>query len=203
MGFCRYFVSISRPTLMRTRSRGQTRGISGVTAARLDRDARNRVWDVRLLEPCGAISSSLSASCSAASASSRCSAFGPQSLRTSLSGGSCVRKGPTAHDSRTRFVPPKDLRSPWPVILLRGLPARPGSLRRFQAASGAGSARDEEEAGGRYVKDIYDLQGLYGSDGTRTRDLRRDRPVRAQPLRLARTPNYRLEQAFRTASTRL
>jgi hypothetical protein len=74
-------------------------------------------------------------------------------------------------------VRPTDLRSPWPVILLRELPAKPGSLRRFQADSGAGSARDEEEAGGRHVKDIYDLQGLYGSDGTRTRDLRRDRPA--------------------------
>ena len=60
---------------------------------------------------------------------------------------------------------------------LRELPARPGSLRRFQADSGAGSARDAEEASGRYVKDIYDLQDFYGSDGTRTRDLRRDRPA--------------------------
>jgi hypothetical protein len=62
----------------------------------------------------------------------------------------------------------EDLRPPWPVILLRELAARPGSLRRFQADSGAGSARDAEEAGGRYVKDIYDLQGFYGSDRTRT-----------------------------------
>jgi hypothetical protein len=72
-----------------------------------------------------------------------------------------------------------DRRSPWPVILLRGLPARRGALRRFQDDSGAGFARDDEEAGGRYVKDRYDLQGFYGSDGTRTRDLRRDRPVLA------------------------
>src|SRR6266571_8667730 len=63
---------------------------------------------------------------------------------------------------------------------MRGLPVRAGSLRRFQADSGAGSARDEKEAGGRYVKDIYDLQDFYGSDGTRTRDLRRDRPNRAR-----------------------
>ena len=65
--------------------------------------------------------------------------------------------------------------------LMRGLPARAGSLRRFQADSGAGSARDEKAAGGRYVKDIYDLQDFYGSDGTRTRDLRRDRPVLVFP----------------------
>src|SRR5438552_10287753 len=47
---------------------------------------------------------------------------------------------------------PTDLRPTWPVILLRGLAPRPGSLRRFQADSRAGSARYEEEAGGRYVK---------------------------------------------------
>jgi hypothetical protein len=71
----------------------------------------------------------------------------------------------------------ENCRSPWPVILLRGLPATRGASRRFQVDSGAGSARDEEEAGVRYVKDIYYLQGFYGSDGTRTRDLRRDRPA--------------------------
>jgi site-specific DNA recombinase len=42
-----------------------------------------------------------------------------------------------------------------------------------------------------------------GSDGTRTRDLRRDRPVRAQPPRSAATQNYRLEQVFRIGSNRL
>jgi hypothetical protein len=30
-------------------------------------------------------------------------------------------------------------------------------------------------------KTIYDLQVFYGSDGTRTRDLRRDRPVMVLP----------------------
>src|SRR2546425_10313152 len=35
---------------------------------------------------------------------------------------------------------------------------------------------------------------LNGSDGGRARDLRRDRPVRAQPVQPAGTPNYRLEQ---------
>ena len=43
----------------------------------------------------------------------------------------------------------------------------------------------------------------YGSDGTRTRDLRRDRPVLAQPVRRATTLNHRFEQAFRTGSNRL
>ena len=42
-----------------------------------------------------------------------------------------------------------------------------------------------------------------GSDGTRTRDLRRDRPVQAEPIQPAPTRNYRLEQAFRAGSNRL
>src|SRR6266508_4229291 len=42
-----------------------------------------------------------------------------------------------------------------------------------------------------------------GSDGTRTRDLRRDRPVRVRPLRVAPARNYWLEQEFRTSSSRL
>jgi hypothetical protein len=40
-----------------------------------------------------------------------------------------------------------------------------------------------------------DLQGIYGSDGTRTRDLRRDRPARRDRLQPATTRNYRLQQA--------
>src|SRR5919198_5339351 len=39
----------------------------------------------------------------------------------------------------------QDLRLSWPVILFRGLAARPGSLRQFQADSRAGSARDEKK----------------------------------------------------------
>jgi hypothetical protein len=46
---------------------------------------------------------------------------------------------------------------------------------------------------------ICRFQGLYGSDGTRTRDLRRDRPEQARLVRPATTRNYRLEQAFPTA----
>jgi hypothetical protein len=37
---------------------------------------------------------------------------------------------------------------------------------------------------------------FYGSDGTRTRDLRRDSPVQAKPVRPAATLNQRLGQAF-------
>jgi hypothetical protein len=70
----------------------------------------------------------------------------------------------------------------------------PGSLRRSRADSGAGFARDEEEAGGRYVNDIYDLQVFYGSDGTRTRDLRRDRPVLAFRGRAGIGGNFRQER---------
>jgi integrase len=42
-----------------------------------------------------------------------------------------------------------------------------------------------------------------GSDGTRTRDLRRDRPVRRNRLQPASTRNYRLEQAFPHRANRL
>src|SRR6266487_774337 len=42
-----------------------------------------------------------------------------------------------------------------------------------------------------------------GSDGTRTRDLRRDRPVQARPTQPAATLNYWLEQAFRCRASRL
>ncbi len=59
------------------------------------------------------------------------------------------------------------------------LPARFGSLRRFQADSRAGSARDEKKPAVVMSKTYTDLQDFYGSDGTRTRDLRRDRPFRA------------------------
>src|SRR6266540_856518 len=44
-----------------------------------------------------------------------------------------------------------------------------------------------------------DLQDIYsGSDGTRTRDLRRDRPVKAQPVQSAATLNYRWSRHFLT-----
>ncbi len=42
-----------------------------------------------------------------------------------------------------------------------------------------------------------------GSDGTRTRDLRRDRPVRRDRLQPATTRNRRLQQAFRRFGNRL
>jgi hypothetical protein len=98
--------------------------------------------------------------------------------------------------------PPEDLRLVRPVVLLRGLPATAGSLRRFQADSRAGSTRDEKKPAVVMLNTYADLQDFYGSDGTRTRDLRRDRPVRARPTQLASAWNYRLEQAFRTARKR-
>jgi len=77
--------------------------------------------------------------------------------------------------------PLADLRPPRPVILLGGLPATAGSLRRFQADSRAGSARDAEKPAVVMSNTYADLQVFYGSDGTRTRDLRRDRPVMVLP----------------------
>jgi hypothetical protein len=44
---------------------------------------------------------------------------------------------------------------------------------------------------------------FYGSDGTRTRDLRRDRPARVNRVQPATTRNHRLEQAFPRRANRL
>src|ERR687891_2804320 len=59
-----------------------------------------------------------------------------------------------------------------------------GSRRSSRAISGAGCCGMERSrrsiAPGSTTKDSY-LQVVYGSDGTRTRDLRRDRPVMALP----------------------
>ncbi len=74
-----------------------------------------------------------------------------------------------------------DRRPSRPVIPLRGLPATAGSVRRFQADSRAGSARDEKKPAVVMSNTYANLQDFYGSDGTRTRDLRRDRPVVALP----------------------
>jgi hypothetical protein len=83
---------------------------------------------------------------------------------------------PLSFRSSTREAQPEiDRRLSWPVILFRGLAARSGSLRRFQADSRAGSARDEKKPAVDMSNTSTDLQGFYGSDGTRTRDLRRDR----------------------------
>src|SRR5438093_2407867 len=64
-----------------------------------------------------------------------------------------------------------------PVILLRGLPATAGFFRRFQADSRAGSARGEKKPAVVMSNTYANLQDFYGSDGTRTRDLRGDRPA--------------------------
>src|SRR5947208_11823679 len=60
-----------------------------------------------------------------------------------------------------------------------GFPATAASLRGFPADSRAGSARDGKKPAVVTSNTSIDLQGFYGSDGTRTRDLRRDRPVMA------------------------
>ena len=61
--------------------------------------------------------------------------------------------------------------------LLRGLLATTGFRRGFPADSRAGSLQDAREAGGRCMTKMPICRYFYGSDGTRTRDLRRDRPV--------------------------
>jgi hypothetical protein len=61
-----------------------------------------------------------------------------------------------------------------------GFPATAGSLRGFPADSRAGSARDGKKPAVVMSNTSLDLQSFYENDGTRTRDLRRDRPTRAQ-----------------------
>jgi hypothetical protein len=77
---------------------------------------------------------------------------------------------------------PEDLRLVRRVILLRGVPATAGSVRRFEAASRAGSTRDAKKPAVDCAKTGNKRRPIcryfYGSDGTRTRDLRRDRPSR-------------------------
>ena len=68
----------------------------------------------------------------------------------------------------------------------------------------AGTHRDRRSSAPNVATEDALLQGIYsGSDGTRTRDLRRDRPVRARPTQPAPARNYSLEQAFHTAPNRL
>ena len=93
----------------------------------------------------------------------------------------CLRRGKLLQIRLFLRASPTDLRPTPPVILLRGLPARSGSLRRFHADSGAGSVRDEKKLAVDMSNTYADLQEFYGSDGTRTRDLRRDRPVMTLP----------------------
>ncbi len=81
----------------------------------------------------------------------------------------------------------RDLRLIRPVIFLRGLPAMVGSLRRSQADSRAGSTRDQQKPAVVMSNTYADLRVFYGSDGTRTRDLRRDRPARRSRLQSAGT----------------
>src|SRR5207249_2993759 len=61
-----------------------------------------------------------------------------------------------------------------PVILPAGIC---GFAPHAPAISSAGSTRDEKKPAVIMSKTYTDLQGSYGSDGTRTRDLRRDRPA--------------------------
>jgi hypothetical protein len=94
----------------------------------------------------------------------------------------------------------RDRRSRRPDVHLAGIGGHdplPAGIPR------AGFARDEMEAGGRLR--LFGQHNMAicrfflesdGSDGTRTRDLRRDRPLRARPAQPARARNYLLEQGF-------
>jgi len=101
---------------------------------------------------------------------------------------------PPAHDRDTSRLPasphsPANLRTTSGSVArppaLRGLPAPAGFQRRVQAGCARGSTRDTRKPAVDCVdfgnKAAY-LQTVYGSDGTRTRDLRRGRPVRGREM---------------------
>jgi hypothetical protein len=79
---------------------------------------------------------------------------------------------------------------------LRGLPASGGSERLFPARDERGMKRSRRSFCAEPATENADLQDFSGSDGTRTRDLRRDRPARLNRLQPATTRNHRLERAF-------
>jgi hypothetical protein len=81
--------------------------------------------------------------------------------------------------------------------LCRASTKRPAIARFCRICAGS------KKAGGRLrlnrQQNIPICRYFSGSDGTRTRDLRRDRPVQAQPPQPAVTGNYWLKQALRRA----
>jgi hypothetical protein len=93
--------------------------------------------------------------------------------------------------NRDRLRPVAERRpAMWPVIPRAGI----NGSRRLRPAISRGDERGMKEtrrsfSSSRREEDA-DLQGVYGSDGTRTRDLRRDRPSQA-PRRLATNSSVR------------
>jgi hypothetical protein len=90
--------------------------------------------------------------------------------------------------------------------LTPGLPGTSGLLRGFRASlvrDVRGMKRGRRSFAPKPTTKVAICRNFYGSDGTRTRDLRRDRPVRAQPTRPAATGNWPPEQAFRGRANRL
>ena len=65
--------------------------------------------------------------------------------------------------------------------VMRGFAAATGAGRPFPVRDEHGMKRGRRSFVSNPVRKDADLQGVYGSDGTRTRDLRRDRPVLVVP----------------------
>ena len=89
---------------------------------------------------------------------------------------------PAARRAAEAYVQRGDLGATRPPADLAGHPLRdsrrpPAPYGDFSADSRAGSARDGKKPAVVMSNTFIDLQGFYGSDGTRTRDLRRDRPA--------------------------
>jgi hypothetical protein len=124
-------------------------------------------------------------------------------IRTGWSTGCRMRGRSACKDVPAPLEYGEDLRPTWPVIHVRGLPAASGTLRRFQVDSRAGYARDEKKPAVVMSNTSSDLQEFYGSDGTRTRDLRRDRPIRGSQGGRRRVPARSVHAAFPAVPERL
>jgi hypothetical protein len=109
---------------------------------------------------------------------------------------------------RPPMVRPARNLGPRPPVMPSGHPACGDSrlqtrLRRlFPVRDVRGMPRSRRSSAPEQATKHAYMQGFYGSDGTRTRDLRRDRPVMAVPGLAGMSGDLRLEQALSTAAVR-
>ena len=86
--------------------------------------------------------------------------------------------------------------------VMRGFAAATGAGRQFPVRDEHGMKRGRRSFVSNPVRKDADLQGVYGSDGTRTRDLRRDRPVLVVPGSPGVGGDYRRERGFSAMALR-
>ena len=97
---------------------------------------------------------------------------------------------------RFRNSAPDDLRLTWPVVRLAGFSDYDRLAAGIPVRDIRGMKIGRRSFAPRAAAKDPDVQVLYGSDGTRTRDLRRDRPVLVSPGWAGVGGDFRHEQAF-------